>query len=95
MSCDVHGMIPVIEKAVKKLEAQGIKPYRVFVYTLVQDVDESVERIMALKKLGVEIFAQPYRDFDGGEPSREQKRIANWCNKKSVFKTVEWKDFRG
>ena len=88
-------MLPVIEQTVHRLEAQGVKPYRVFVYALVQDVDESVERIMALDKLGVDVFAQPYRDFDGGESTMDQRRVARWCNRKWVFKTVRWEDFKG
>lgn len=95
MSCDTQAMLPVIERTVRRLEAQGVKPYRVFVYALVQDVDESVERIMALDKLGVDVFAQPYRDLDGGESTVDQRRVARWCNRKWAFKTVRWEDFKG
>ena len=40
-----------------------------------QDVEESYKRILALRDMGVTPFAQPYRDYDGGEPTDEQK---NW-----------------
>ena len=94
ISCDTPNMIPIVEKAVDKLKANGLSPQKVFVYTLVQDVDEAHERIMAIHKMGAQPFAQPYRDFDGGEPTREQKRLARWCNMKAVFKTVDWKDYK-
>ena len=94
ISCDTSGMIPIVERAVTNLGEAGVKPYRIFVYTLVQDIDESHERILAMKDMGLDVFAQPYRDFDGGEPSLAQKRLANWCNKKSVFKSCTWEEFR-
>ena len=93
ISCDTTAMIPVVEKAVGYLTECGMHPRKIFAYTLVQDVDESYERIMALKKLNIEIFAQPYRDFEGGEPTREKKRLARWVNMKAVFRSVEWKDY--
>ena len=93
-ACDTSAMIPVIESAVEKLAKYGIKPYRLFVYTLIQDEAESLERIKALDKLGVMPFAQPYRDFVGGvEPSAEQKRIARWCNMKAVHRTTSYEDY--
>lgn len=95
VSCDTHSMIPVVERVATMLINNGMHPRKIFCYVLVQDVDEAYERIMALKKLGIEIFAQPYRDFDGGEPTYEQKRLARWCNMKATFKTTEWKDYRG
>lgn len=50
----------------------------------------------ALRKLGVIPFAQPYRDFDNNiEPTKEQKRLARWCNHKAIFKSVEFKNYKG
>lgn len=41
-------------------------------------------------------FAQPYRDFENKiEPTKEQRRLANWCNKKSVFYSCEFKNYKG
>lgn len=94
LSCDTEAMIPVVEKAVNNLKNNGISGERLFVYTLVQNVEESHKRIEALRKMGVVPFAQPYRDFEGGEPTKEQKRLAGWCNRKAIFKTVAWEDYR-
>ena len=53
------------------------------------------ERINALRKLKVCPFAQPYRDFDNNiEPTKEQKRLARWCNHKAIFKSVEFKNYK-
>lgn len=65
-ACDTSAMIPVIERAVGMMLKHGVKPYRLFVYALIQDTDEALNRINALRKIGVQPFAQPYRDFSGG-----------------------------
>ena len=60
-------------------------------------VETAVERmrIERLRRLGVQPFAQPYRDFTNNiEPTQEQKRLARWCNMKAIFKTVKWEDYK-
>lgn len=94
MSCDTHEMIPVIEQARAYLCEAGVPAWRLWCYVLVQDVDEAHERVMALDRIGVTTFAQPYRDYDGGEPTPRQKAFANWVNKKSVFHSCTWKDYK-
>lgn len=92
-ACDSSPMIPSVTRTVKLLEECGVKPYRIFVYTLIQDVDEALKRIEAMDALGVMPFAQPYRDFNGGEPSEEQKRLARWCNMKAVHRTTSYENY--
>ena len=75
MSCDTSAMLPVIEQATAYLKEAGVQSWRFWCYVLVQDVEESHNRIIALRDMGVQPFAQPYRDYDGGEPTDEQK---NW-----------------
>lgn len=94
LACDVSAMIPIVRQAVAYLSEAGVKPYRIFVYALIQDVEEAHRRILTLDEMGVEPFAQPYRDFTGGEPTREQKALARWCNMKSVHKTTKWEDYK-
>lgn len=87
MSCDTDTMLPVVLDAVRELGANGIKPYRVFVYLLVQDIESAERRALALRDAGVEVFAQPYRDFENKiDPTEEQKRFARWVNRKPIFK---------
>lgn len=61
---------------------------------LVQDIPAALETVTALRRMGVEPFAQPYRDFDGGEPTKEQKAFARWCNNKPIFRSCSWDDYR-
>lgn len=94
LSCDTMEMIPIIERAVGYMKEAGIAKSRFWAYMLVQDVEEAERRAVALDQMGVTPFAQPYRDYDGGEPTTEQKHFANWVNKKSVFHSCKWKDFK-
>lgn len=89
MSCDTDAMLDVVIRAIHLLEERGVKPYRVFVYLLVQDIQSAERRAIALRKIGAEVFAQPYRDFEHGiEPTQEQKSLARWVNHKAIFKSV-------
>ena len=94
MSCDTSQMIDTVIGAIERLQRHGVKPYKVFVYTLVQDVTESHKRILEISKTGAQPFAQPYRDFNGGEPTREQKRLARWCNRKEIFNSTSFEEYR-
>lgn len=89
MSCDTDAMLDVVLRAMEHLRACGVKPYRVFVYLLVQDIASAERRAIALRGKGCEVFAQPYRDFANNiEPTEEMKRFARWVNHKAIFKTV-------
>ena len=61
----------------------------------IRDVADAHQRTLALEKLGFDVFAQPYRDYDGGEPTAEQKAFARWVNVKSVHRSCAWEDYRG
>ena len=90
MSADTDAMLGTVLKAVDLLGKFGVKPYRIFVYVLVQDIESAERRAIALRDAGVEVFAQPYRDFTSNkEPDENLKRLARWVNHKAIFKTVE------
>jgi len=93
VSCDTAEMLPVIEQAVAYMKEAGIAKSRFWSYMLVQDVEEAEKRALALDAMGVTPFAQPYRDYDGGEPTQEQKHFAVWVNKKSVFHSCRWSEY--
>ena len=94
LACDTSAMIPIVRQAVSYLSEAGVKPYKIFVYSLIQDVDEAHKRIVELDKMGVQPFAQPYRDFNGGEPTYEQKRLARWCNMRATHKTIPFEKYK-
>ena len=71
--------------ALEKLNRYGVKNYRIFVYVLVKDVDDANYRCKILKRLGVNPFAQTYRDFERNiPPTPEQKRFA-WLSKVKYY----------
>lgn len=95
MSCDTDAMLESVLRAVGRLGKYHVSPHRVFVYLLVQDVQSALYRVERLKAAGVEVFAQPYRDFENQiEPTKEMKRFARWVNHKAIFKSVEWEDYK-
>ena len=94
MSCDTSSMIPVVERAAAYLREAGAAPSRFWAYVLVRDVGDAHQRVIALREMGVEPFAQPYRDFDGGEPSLEQRAFARWVNNRAAFHSCSWEDYQ-
>lgn len=94
LACDTDEMLPIVEQATKYLLEAGVARSRFFAYVLVQDIKSAHKRVCALHRMGVSPFAQPYRDFDGGEPTREQKAFARWCNNKFIFKSCTWEDYQ-
>lgn len=90
MSCDTDAMLDVVLGAIDLLKQHGIKPWRIFVYLLVQDIPSAEHRALALRDAGVDVFAQPYRDFENRiEPTKEQKAFARWVNRKEIFKRCQ------
>lgn len=94
LACDTSAMIPVIEQATAYLKEAGTSKSRFWCYVLVQDVEEAYSRILALDKMGVTCFAQPYRDFNGGEPTQEQINLARWSNDKAIFRSCSFGDYK-
>lgn len=89
MSCDTDAMLDTVLNAVRMLGEYGVKPYRIFVYLLVQDIKSAEFRATRLRDAGVDVFAQPYRDFENNiEPTQEQRDFARWVNHKAIFKSV-------
>ena len=93
LSCDTSAMLPVIEQAAAYLREAGVAPSRLWAYVLVQDVPDAHRRVLALEKMGITPFVQPYRDYDGGEPPNEQKAFARWVNIRSVHNSCTWENY--
>jgi len=95
MACDSMSQMKHIHKAVQLLRYNNCTPTRFFVYVLVKDIDDALERVKFIKGLGLDPFAQPYRDFkENIEPSNVQKAFARWVNHKAIFKTVTWEEYK-
>ena len=94
LSCDTNAMLPVIQQATAYLREAGAAPSRFWSYVLVRDVTEAHGVVTALRDMGVEPFAQPYRDYDGGEPTAEQTAFARWVDQKMVFQSCSWDEYK-
>ena len=95
-ACDTKKQMESVLKCIRELERRGISRYRFFIYCLVKDVNDALDRINVFRAMQINPFAQPYRDFENKiEPTKEQRRLANWCNKKSVFYSCEFKNYKG
>lgn len=93
LSCDTADMLPIVEQAANYMLEAGISKSRFYSYVLVTDIEDAHWRVMELDRMGITAFAQPYRDYDGGEPTEDQKRFAGWVNRRWAFKSCEFKDF--
>ena len=92
LACDSKSQMPYVKKAIKLLRKYNTTPTNYFVYVLVKDIEDALERVMFLKDLKVDPFAQPFRDKNT-EPNKEQKRFARWVNRKEIFNTVTWEEY--
>lgn len=89
-ACDTDASMDSVGTMIERLGHEGVKPYRIFVYVLVQDIESAERRVQFLRKLGADPFAQPYRDFTTNtEPAQELKDFARWVNDKAIFKSVQ------
>jgi len=89
-ACDSDAVFERVKKSVEALKSKGIKPYRIFCYTLVKG-ENDIQRILELDRLGIEVFAMGYMDFDTGYKTQVVRDICRWCNRKEIFKSQ--KDF--
>jgi hypothetical protein len=91
-SFDHIKMDKFVEKKVGLLVESGIKAYRLFFYVLIgynSTEEEDLYRVELLRGLGVDMFVMPYNKSD-----LYQMRFARWVNRKAIFKTVAWKDYK-
>lgn len=94
MACDSQAMKEPIKKATELLRKHNCTPKNYFIYTLIKDIDESLDRIMFLKDLKLDPYGQPFRDFKNNiEPTIEQKKMSRWTIHKAIFKSVAWENY--
>ena len=93
LACDRSEDIPVIERVQQRLKASGYNG-EIACYTLIQDFREAHERLTYLKRYKWFIpHAQPYRDENGSPPSREQKDLARWANRRELYRSCAFVDY--
>jgi len=52
--------------------------------------EQDLYRVMKLKEEGIKPFVMAY-----DKTNRYQKDFARWVNRKAIFETVKWEDYRG
>jgi len=94
MACDTLSQMPYIERATKLLREYGCTPANYFIYVLVKDIDDALERVEFLRGLKLDPFAQPFRNFKNNEVNQDAKRFSRWVNHKAIFKTVKYENYK-
>ena len=92
---DTQSQIEPFVKAVERLNRYGINNRKIFVYTLLQDLNDSYTRINIAKELKVMPFAQPYISFCENKPIPQwQHDMARYVNHKAIFKSIDFKQYK-
>lgn len=100
--CDTPGQIKECERAIALLERHGIHT-PVLLYTMLHgDMEECYNRISRWRvrlhdsnRVAVDCHAQPFRDPKGvNHPPQWQLDMASWCNKKQLFWSIDFNEFR-
>lgn len=94
-ACDSNSMIKPVIKAMKLLEKYGIGRWRFDNYLLLNgNIESAYLRAIEMKKYGVSISPQPYRDFRTKNSIPQwQKDFARWGNRKELFRSTDFKDY--
>lgn len=96
MACDTDQQLENVIKATEKMQQAGVTPRRYFVYLLVtKDIESALYRARKIKELGLDAFAQPFVIYeDNVVITREQKEFCRWVNKKQLFKSVDFTEYK-
>ncbi len=97
-ACDTSAQLPYLFRTCDLLYKYGYKGDVYINVLLTDDIKETLHRINAIRSytdLKMSPFAQPYLDFTGKrQPPQWQKDMARWCNRKELFRSTEFVDFR-
>ena len=107
--CDTTAQIKHCERAIEMINSYGFKG-EYFLYTMIgggnnfhecyNRINYWHDRLMQFRKTkqgrAIYAYAQPYRDpnVSHHEIPMWQKDMASWCNKRMIFSTCEFKDYR-
>ena len=93
-SCDTPAMREHVKHAVGMIRGFGFKGYFTCYVLVGENINDAFETCEFLRGLKVDPFAQAFIDYTGRRTrTKEQKDFCHWVNKKSLFKSVAWRDF--
>jgi radical SAM superfamily enzyme YgiQ (UPF0313 family) len=94
LACDSISMKEPIRKTVELLRKYNCTPKQYFIYVLLKDLQDSYDRINFCKELGLDAFAQPYRDFTPNQIIPQwQRDMARYTNLKQLYRKIDFKDY--
>lgn len=95
LACDSISMMESIRKAVELLRWHNCRPERYFIYVLIKDINDTLERIKFIKGMALDPFGQVYRDKENKfKPTPMHYDLERWINHKAIFKSVEWENYK-
>jgi hypothetical protein len=95
LACDTQSQKDELLKAVTLLRWHNATPRTYSVYTIIMDdMEESIDRIKFVKGIGCDPFAQPYRDEEGTKPEQWQEHLARFVNHKAIFRSIAFEDYK-
>jgi hypothetical protein len=95
MACDNKNMKESLWRAVYLLRKFNCTPKRYFIYVLLQNLEDSYDRITFCKNLKLDVHSQPFRDFTSNQILPQwQKDMARYTNHHAIFKTIDFKEYK-
>ena len=86
-------IIPMVKDMLKYTNHNKIVCYVLIGYW--SSIEQDLERVYKLRELGVRPFVQAYRDYDNERtPSQYERDFMQYVNKRQIFMTCDFKDFR-
>lgn len=95
-ACDSDSMVEPVIKAMDLLVKFGIGKWRFDNYLLLNgSLESAYYRANEMRKYGASINPQPFRSFkENNIIPQWQKDFARWGNKKQIYRTVDFKDYK-
>lgn len=95
--CDTQAQIKECEQAIDLIDSAGYKGEYFFYCILFDDFNEAFSRVNYWKNRGKRFlpYCQPLRNINSKNPVPQwQKDMAHWTNRKELFRTCEFADFK-
>ena len=96
--CDTTSQISYCADAIDRIRRHGYKGGFFLYCILMDDIEEAYHRIEYWKKYGGKVlpFAQPFRELHNPNQiiPQLQKDMARWVNRKELFTTCDFEDFK-
>lgn len=87
----------IFRSGAEMLLKAGIKPRKICIYVLVgfnDGMGSALNRIHTVfHDYGFDPFVMPYR-ADDGQVAKLYQRLARWVNRKAIFKSVAWENYK-